>query len=132
MAMDEWKEEEFDESWDTGTLRRMIGLASRRKLWMWGFLSTVALVALLGSVFTYIKKLVIDRASCEILGSAILGPRADDLIHLVSLMMYYGGSVHDIPRLPWYHPTLSEVMINLGRDLAGRTGGCERPPAPPA
>jgi pyruvate/2-oxoglutarate dehydrogenase complex dihydrolipoamide dehydrogenase (E3) component len=77
-------------------------------------------------------KLVIDRASCEILGSAILGPRADDLIHLISLMMHYRGTVHDIPRLPWYHPTLSEVMINLGRDLAGRTGGCERPPAPPA
>jgi dihydrolipoamide dehydrogenase len=77
-------------------------------------------------------KLVIERASCEILGSAILGPRADDLIHLVSLMMHYRGTVHDIPRLPWYHPTLSEVMINLGRDLAEKTKGCERPPAPPA
>jgi ATP-binding cassette subfamily B protein len=62
MAVDYWEEEEFEESWDTGTLRRMIGLAARRKLWLWGFLITVALVALSDSVFTYLKKLVIDRA----------------------------------------------------------------------
>jgi len=77
-------------------------------------------------------KLVIDRSTCEILGSAILGPRADDLIHLIALMMYYGGTIHDVSRLPWYHPTLAEVMVNLGRDLAGKTHRCECPPAPPA
>jgi ATP-binding cassette subfamily B protein len=62
MAIDQWEEEEFQESWDTGTLRRMIGLAVRRKLWFFGFLTTVALVALSDSVFTYLKKLVIDEA----------------------------------------------------------------------
>ena len=36
-------------------------------------------------------KLFADRQSGEILGSAILGPRADDLIHLISQMMYYHG-----------------------------------------
>src|SRR4030043_395920 len=40
----------------------MIGLAVRRKLWFFGFLTTVALVALSDSVFTYLKKLVIDEA----------------------------------------------------------------------
>jgi ATP-binding cassette, subfamily B, bacterial len=62
MAIDQWEEEEFQESWDAGTLRRMIGLAVRRKLWFFGFLATVALVALSDSVFTYLKKLVIDDA----------------------------------------------------------------------
>jgi ATP-binding cassette subfamily B protein len=62
MAIDQWEEEEFQESWDTGTLRRMLGLAARRKLWFFGFLATVALVAISDSVFTYLKKLVIDEA----------------------------------------------------------------------
>jgi len=25
--------------------------------------------------------------------------------------------------LPWYHPTLSEVMLNIGRDTAARIEG---------
>jgi len=52
-----------------------------------------------------------------ILGSAILGPRADDLAHLVMLMMRHGGTVEEIPDLPWYHPTLSEVMLDLARSI---------------
>ncbi|MEE8537813.1 MAG: FAD-dependent oxidoreductase [Acidobacteriota bacterium] len=63
-------------------------------------------------------KVLVDRESGEIIGSAILGPRADDLIHLISLMMHYHGQAQDIPGLPWYHPTLSEVMLNIAGDLA--------------
>jgi pyruvate/2-oxoglutarate dehydrogenase complex dihydrolipoamide dehydrogenase (E3) component len=77
-------------------------------------------------------KLFVDAADCRPVGSVILGPRAADLIHLVSMMMYYGGRFDDVARLPWYHPTLSEVMINLQRDLAGRLSGCERAVPPPA
>jgi pyruvate/2-oxoglutarate dehydrogenase complex dihydrolipoamide dehydrogenase (E3) component len=77
-------------------------------------------------------RLVADRTTGEVLGSTILGPRADDLIHLVSVMMYHRGTVHDVPELPWYHPTLSEVMINLARDFAAKTDRRERPAAPPA
>ncbi|MBN1439668.1 MAG: ABC transporter ATP-binding protein [Anaerolineales bacterium] len=62
MAIDQWEEEEFDESWDTGTLRRMLELAARHKAWLWGFVGTVALVALSDSYFNYLKKLVIDEA----------------------------------------------------------------------
>ncbi len=65
-----------------------------------------------------IWKLFADRATGEILGSTILGPRADDLVHLVAVMMHYGARAPDIGRLPWYHPTLSEVMLDLNRDLA--------------
>jgi len=66
-------------------------------------------------------KLVADRESGKVLGSCILGPHADDLIHLISLMIHYGAGVSDIPALPWYHPTLPEVLIDLERDLAGRS-----------
>jgi ATP-binding cassette subfamily B protein len=62
MAIDQWEEEEFEESFDGRTLRRMIGLAARKKLWLGGFLSTVALVAVSDSFFTYLKKLMIDNA----------------------------------------------------------------------
>ena len=53
----------------------------------------------------------------EILGSSILAPRADDIIHSVSSMMYYGGKAADILDMPWYHPTLNELMLDLGRQL---------------
>ncbi len=62
-------------------------------------------------------KLLADAGTGRILGSCILGPHADDLIHLVSLMIHYGTKVSDIPALPWYHPTLPEVLLDLERDL---------------
>jgi pyruvate/2-oxoglutarate dehydrogenase complex dihydrolipoamide dehydrogenase (E3) component len=65
-------------------------------------------------------RLLADRASGQILGASILGPRADDLIHTVAVLMARETPVSAIPDLPWYHPTLSEVMIQLGRELAAR------------
>jgi pyruvate/2-oxoglutarate dehydrogenase complex dihydrolipoamide dehydrogenase (E3) component len=65
-------------------------------------------------------KLLADPADGRILGSSILGPRADDLVHVISSMMYYGGSVDDVCCLPWYHPTLSEVLLTVARDVEQR------------
>jgi ATP-binding cassette subfamily B protein len=62
MAVNEWEEEDFEESFDGRTLARMLGLAARKRLWMAGFLTTVTLVAVSDSIFTYLKKLVIDQA----------------------------------------------------------------------
>ena len=61
--------------------------------------------------------MVADRQTREILGSAILGPRADDLVHAVSVLMYNRNKVDEIFEMPWYHPTLSEVILNLAREL---------------
>jgi pyruvate/2-oxoglutarate dehydrogenase complex dihydrolipoamide dehydrogenase (E3) component len=77
-------------------------------------------------------KLHVDRQSCEIVGSSILGPRADDLIHVIAVMMHGGMRFHDIPNLPWYHPTLAEVLLNVERDLSTRFEGCPEPLMPPA
>ncbi len=65
-------------------------------------------------------KLVADAGTGKVLGSCILGPHADDLIHLISLMIHFGAMVGDIPSLPWYHPTLPEVLLDLERDLTRR------------
>ena len=67
-----------------------------------------------------IWRMLADRAGGDILGSAILGPRADDLVHLVALMMRYGTKTGDIPELPWYHPTLSEVLLDVSRAVSAR------------
>ena len=65
----------------------------------------------------YLWKLVVDRESGEILGSSIIGPRADDLIHEVSILMHFRARIGDVFELPWYHPTVSEVFLNLARDI---------------
>jgi len=68
-----------------------------------------------------IWRLYADAATGEILGSVILGPNADDLIHIISTMMHYHGTVRDImDRKPWYHPTQSEVIMNLAREIIPR------------
>lgn len=77
-------------------------------------------------------KLLADRETSEILGSTILGPRADDLVHVVSTLLFFRARIHDIPHMPWYHPTLAEVMLNLERGLAECIAGVEKAPPPPA
>jgi len=67
---------------------------------------------------TTFVKLVAERPSSKLIGCQILGPRADDLVHVVSASMFLGGTARDLVGMPWYHPTLSEAFIELGRDLA--------------
>jgi pyruvate/2-oxoglutarate dehydrogenase complex dihydrolipoamide dehydrogenase (E3) component len=62
-------------------------------------------------------KLVADRRSGEILGAQLFGPRADDLAHLVSTLMYFRGTAAQVLAMPWYHPTLSEVLLGLAREI---------------
>ena len=62
-------------------------------------------------------KMFADPTSGEILGATILGPRADDLIHLISVLMHHRATADSILRMPWYHPTLSEVILNLAREI---------------
>ena len=66
-------------------------------------------------------KLVVRKDDGEILGSQILGPRADDIAHVISTAMYYRGTVHDLLKMPWYHPTVTEVLMSLARELAAKT-----------
>lgn len=58
-------------------------------------------------------KLIINARNNKIMGSSILGPRAEELGHIVATLMMYGGTTADILRTPWYHPTLGEVIKDL-------------------
>jgi pyruvate/2-oxoglutarate dehydrogenase complex dihydrolipoamide dehydrogenase (E3) component len=77
-------------------------------------------------------KVIADAASGEILGAHILGPRADDLVHIIAGVMFYRGHAADLAAMPWYHPTLAEALIEIGRMLEALLAG--RPPveSPPA
>ncbi|MEO0649437.1 MAG: FAD-dependent oxidoreductase [Planctomycetota bacterium] len=63
-------------------------------------------------------RLIGEKGTAKILGVQILGPRADDLIHVISTLIHFGGTADDLIELPWYHPTLSEAFIELGREVA--------------
>ena len=65
-------------------------------------------------------KLVARAVDGEILGSQILGPRADDIVHSLGAVMYYRGTAAHMLEMPWYHPTLSEVALSLARDIAAQ------------
>jgi len=62
-------------------------------------------------------KLIAEPDGGKVLGCQIVGPRADDLIHLPATVMSLGASVRDMHRVPWYHPTLAEAFIEVTREL---------------
>jgi pyruvate/2-oxoglutarate dehydrogenase complex dihydrolipoamide dehydrogenase (E3) component len=60
----------------------------------------------------------------KILGAAIVGPEASDLIHEMIVAMYFGASVDDFVRIPHLHPTLAEILTYPAEDIiAQRTIG---------
>jgi pyruvate/2-oxoglutarate dehydrogenase complex dihydrolipoamide dehydrogenase (E3) component len=61
-------------------------------------------------------KLVVDQDSREIVGATLLGLRADEIAHVISVMMFHHTRVDQVLEMPWYHPTVSEVVIDLARD----------------
>ncbi len=65
-------------------------------------------------------KMIAHKKTGELLGCQILGPRADDLIHIISTAMYYKGTAMDLLEMPWYHPTLAEVGLTLARNLVAQ------------
>ena len=65
-------------------------------------------------------KLLASPENGKILGAHIVGPEAAELIHELIAVMYYRGTVHDLARMPHYHPTLAEIITYPAEELAGR------------
>ena len=55
-------------------------------------------------------KLVVDRATCGILGCHIVGERAVDIVQVVALAMAAGMRVDDLARLPLSFPTYAGIL----------------------
>lgn len=65
-------------------------------------------------------KLLADATTDRVLGCAIIGPRAGDLIAEVAAAMAYGASSEDIARTCHAHPTLAEVVKEAALAVDGR------------
>ena len=64
-------------------------------------------------------KIFTDSSTGEILGSTIIGPRASDLIHEVTLAMSGELTVDFISQTIHAHPTLSEAIMEAAEDCFG-------------
>lgn len=56
----------------------------------------------------------------KILGVAIVGAEASDLIHEAIALLYFGANVRDVMEMPHLHPTLSEIMTYPAESLMER------------
>ncbi len=65
-------------------------------------------------------KILTDAATDKVLGAAIIGPRASDLIAEIAAVMAFGGAGEDIARLCHAHPTFSEAVKEAALDALGR------------
>jgi len=66
-------------------------------------------------------KLICEAKSGKLLGAAIVGPSAAELIHEMVAVLRFGGDVETIAALPHYHPTLSEIWTFPAEALSERT-----------
>jgi pyruvate/2-oxoglutarate dehydrogenase complex dihydrolipoamide dehydrogenase (E3) component len=53
-----------------------------------------------------------------LVGGAVVGPEAVDLIHEIVVAMYFRATASDLAKVPHYHPTLSEIWTYPAEDLA--------------
>ena len=63
-------------------------------------------------------KLLASEASCEIVGAAVIGPHASELIHEIVVAMRFRATARDLAQIPHYHPTLSEIWTYPAEELA--------------
>lgn len=62
-------------------------------------------------------KLIADTDTGEILGGAVVGPEAVELIHEVAVAMAFRATVRQFLSIPFYHPSLSEIWTYPAEDL---------------
>jgi len=53
----------------------------------------------------------------RILGAAILGPDASDLIHEMIVAIHFRATVFDFVKIPHLHPTMAEILTYPAEEL---------------
>lgn len=76
---------------------------------------------IMGAKFGFVK-LTACRRTGEILGGAVVGPGAPDLIHEVAVAMHHRAGVREFAAIPHYHPTLAEIWTYPAEELADSLG----------
>ena len=63
-------------------------------------------------------KLTVHAETREILGAAVVGPHAWELIHEIVVAMAFHATAGALAQIPHYHPTLSEIWTYPAEELA--------------
>ena len=63
-------------------------------------------------------KLLASEESGEIIGGAVIGPHASELIHEIVVAMRFHATAGELAAIPHYHPTLSEIWTYPAEELA--------------
>jgi pyruvate/2-oxoglutarate dehydrogenase complex dihydrolipoamide dehydrogenase (E3) component len=63
-------------------------------------------------------KLIAHAETGALLGGAVVGPEATELIHEVALAIHFGATAAQFAAAPHYHPTLSEIWTYPAEELA--------------
>ena len=69
-------------------------------------------------------KILCRPESGELIAGHITGPDASELIHELTAVIYYRGTVFDLLRIPHYHPTLAEIITYPAEELAASLDAC--------
>jgi len=56
----------------------------------------------------------------KILGAAIVGAEASDLIHEMIVAMHFDATVHDFVKIPHLHPTLAEILTYPAEEIVAQ------------
>ena len=62
-------------------------------------------------------KLIADSETGELLGGAVVGPEAVELIHEIVVAINFRATAEEFLKIPHYHPTLSEIWTYPAEDL---------------
>lgn len=63
-------------------------------------------------------KIIADVKDGIILGGAVVGPEASELIHEIAVAMAFNSTVAQLALIPHYHPTLSEIWTYPAEEIA--------------
>jgi pyruvate/2-oxoglutarate dehydrogenase complex dihydrolipoamide dehydrogenase (E3) component len=63
-------------------------------------------------------KLIADGTDGRILGGAVVGPEASDLIHEIVVAMAFHATAGALALIPHYHPTLAEIWTYPAEEIA--------------
>ncbi len=63
-------------------------------------------------------KLIAEAVSRRLLGAAVVGPHASELIHTALTAIRFGATAAEFAAMPFYHPTLSEMWTYPAEELA--------------
>lgn len=74
---------------------------------------------LMGETHGFVK-LTASRDTGEIVGGAVVGPEASELIHEVVVAMRHRTTAREFASIPHYHPTLSEIWTYPAEEIADR------------